>query len=496
MKFSEQWLREWVDPPISTETLADQLTMLGMEVESVVAAAPGLGDVVVGRVEAVEKHPHADKLSVCTVSRGAGAPVTVVTGAPGVRPGCCYPYAGIGAVLPGSALIKEMEIRGITSTGMLCSAAELGLSDDADELLLLDSDAGPGAALAETMRLDDRVFDIGLTPNRGDCLSINGIAREVAVVNRMRLEPPAAVPPVPAEHEDIREISLAATDGCPRYVGRVINNIDMSRPSPSWLREKLRRCGLRSLNVVVDITNYVMLELGQPMHAFDNDKLNGAICVRYAAAEEEITLLDGEARVMPETTLVIADAEAAVAMAGVMGGMDSAISDTTRHVFLESAFFAPLAVAGRARQFNLHSDASHRFERGVDFVLQRRAMERATRLILEICGGSPGPVTEAVAEQALPELQTVGLRPAAVEELLGEAIDMQECTAILARLGLEQAAGETDGSRFTVPTHRFDITLEADLVRRDRPDIRLPEHQQRRAARAPEYAQDRISRTY
>ena len=464
MKFSEQWLREWVNPALSTETLADQLTMLGMEVEDVVAAAPELGDVVVGRVEAVAKHPHADKLSVCTVSKDAGAPVTVVTGAPGVRAGRCYPYAGIGAVLPGSEPIKEMEIRGITSTGMLCSAAELGLSDDTDELFLLDSDAGPGAALADTMQLDDQVFDIGLTPNRGDCLSINGIAREVAVVNRMRLEPPAAISPVPAEHDYTRAISLAAPDGCPRYVGRIINNIDMSRPSPLWLREKLRRCGLRSLNVVVDITNYVMLELGQPMHAFDNDKLNGAICVRYAAAEEEITLLDGEARVMPETTLVIADADGAVAMAGVMGGMDSAIGDGTRHVFLESAFFAPLAVAGRARQFNLHSDASHRFERGVDFMLQRRAMERATRLILDICGGDPGPVTEAVAEQALPQRQTVGLRPAAVTELLGEAIDLQECTAILTRLGLEEAAGDTDSSRFTVPTHRFDITLEADLV--------------------------------
>ena len=463
MKFSEQWLREWVDPPVSSGDLADQLTMLGMEVEAVAAAAPELGDVVVGRVEAIEKHPHADKLSVCTVNKG-GAPVTVVTGAPGVEPGRCYPYAGTGAALPGCAPLQEMDIRGVTSTGMLCSAAELGLSDDADVLFLLDSDAGPGAAISDTMRLDDRVFDIGLTPNRGDCLSITGIAREVAVVNRMRLEPPAAIPPVPAGHEGSRAISLAAADGCPRYAGRVISNIDMSRPSPLWLREKLRRCGLRSLNVVVDITNYVMLELGQPMHAFDNDKLHGAICVRYAAAGEEITLLDGESRVMPETTLVIADAERAVAMAGVMGGMDSAISGSTRHIFLESAFFTPLVVAGRARQFGLHTDASHRFERGVDFMLQRRAMERATRLILDICGGEPGPVTEAVAEQDLPQQQTVSLRPAAAEELLGESIGMQECTGILTRLGLEEAASDTDSSRFTVPTHRFDITLEADLV--------------------------------
>ena len=346
MKFSEQWLREWVDPPVSTATLADQLTMLGMEVEDVVAAAPTLDGMVAGRVESVEKHPHADRLSVCRVSKDTGAPVIVVTGAPGIKPGRSYPYAGIGVALPGPVRIRETDIRGVTSTGMLCSAAELGLSDEADVLFLLGDDVSPGAALSGLMRLDDRVFDTGLTPNRGDCLSINGIAREVAVANRMRVEAPAGVLPVPPRHEAARGVSLAAPDACPRYLGRVINNIDISRPSPLWLREKLRRCGLRSLNAVVDITNYVMLELGQPMHAFDNDRLHGAICVRYAVEGEEITLLDGESRVMPANTLVIADANRALAMAGVMGGLDSAVSDATRHVFLESAFFHP---AGRGR---------------------------------------------------------------------------------------------------------------------------------------------------
>lgn len=470
MKFSEQWLREWVDPPVSTETLADQLTMLGMEVEEVAPAAPDdLNGVVAGRVEAVEKHPHADKLIVCTVRKDEGSPVTVVTGAPGVKAGRCYPYAGVGVVLTDPETcrrqeIKETEIRGVASAGMLCSAAELGLSDEADELFLLDGDARPGAALSRLIRLDDRILDVGLTPNRGDCLSINGIAREVAVVNRLRLEPPADISPVAAGHDDARRVELAAPEGCARYAGRIISNIDISRPAPLWLREKLRRCGLRSLNVVVDITNYVMLELGQPMHAFDNDELSGDISVRYADEGEEITLLDGETRVMPSSTLVIADAAGAVAMAGVMGGLDSAVTDGTRHIFLESAFFTPLAVAGRTRQFGLNSDACHRFERGVDYTLQRQALERATRLVLDICGGEPGPVTEAVADEALPGQQTVGLRPGAVEGLLGEAIDMQECVEILTRLGLEQAPGAAGTGHFKVPPHRFDITLEADLI--------------------------------
>ena len=464
MKFGELWLREWVNPPVSTETLADQLTMLGMEVEDVVAAAPILDGVVAGRVESVEKHPDADKLFVCTVTKDAASAVVVVTGAPGVKPGCCYPYAGVGTVLPGSAEIKETDIRGVASTGMLCSAAELGLSEEADELFLLADDSMPGAAVSGLIRLDDRVFDIGLTPNRGDCLSINGIAREIAVINQMPFDPPVNTSPVVAGHDHSRSINLVAPDGCPRYVGRIINNIDISRPSPLWLREKLRRCGLRSLNPVVDITNYVMLELGQPMHAFDNAKLTGAISVRYAAAGEEITLLDGESRVMPADTLVIADTERALAMAGVMGGLESAVSDNTRYVFLESAFFTPLVVAGRARQFGMHTDASHRFERGVDFMLQRRAMERATQLIMEICGGEPGPVTEAVVEQALPKRPNVGLRSTAAKDLLGEAIDMKQCAGILTRLGLEEIASDADSRHFNIPSHRFDISIEADLI--------------------------------
>ena len=464
MKFGEQWLREWVNPGVSTEALADQLTMLGMEVEEVVPVASRLDDVVVGRVEAVEKHPNADKLSVCAVKKDDGNPVAVVTGAPGVKAGNCYPYAGVGAVLPGQAGIEEIKIRGVKSSGMLCSGAELDLSDEAGELFLLPDDAKPGARLTELMLLDDQVFDVGLTPNRGDCLSIKGIAREIAVANQIRFRPPG-MEPVAAAHGQSRAINLVAADGCPRYVGRIINNIDISRSSPLWLREKLRRCGLRSLNVVVDVTNYVMLELGQPMHAFDNDKLVGAVSVRYAGEGEKITLLDNETRVMSTSTLVIADESGAVAMAGVMGGLDSAVTAQTRHIFLESAFFTPIALAGRPGRFSLNTDASHRFERGVDFELQRQAMERATRLLLEICGGEPGPVTEAVVDKALPEKQTVGLRPPAVEGLLGKPIDMDECKEILTRLGLkEEAQGKEGSRRFSVPTHRFDITIEEDLI--------------------------------
>ena len=439
--------------------------MAGLEVDDVAPAAPDLKGVVVARVEQLSAHPDADSLSVCTVRKDAGAPVTVVTGAPGVQAGYCYPYIGVGARLPDSMPIHERTIRGVTSTGMLCSAAELLLSDESEELFRLPDDAEPGAALAAAMQLDDQVLDVSLTPNRGDCLSIMGIAREVAVINALRLAGAPDAAPVAATHEHTRAVQLAAPDGCPRYLGRIINDIDVTRPSPLWLRERLRRCGLRSLNPVVDVTNYVMLELGQPMHAFDNDRLDGAITVRYATEGEELVLLDGASRSLPATALVIADAERAVAMAGVMGGLDSAVSASTRHIFLESAFFTPLVVAGRARQFGLHTDASHRFERGVDFTLQRRAMERATHLILEICGGAPGPTLEAVEQQALPARETVGLRRTAATELLGEAIDMQTCTGILTRLGLEQVTGDDkDRHWFRAPPHRFDISLEADLI--------------------------------
>lgn len=463
MKFGEQWLREWVDPPVSTAALAERLTMAGLEVERTAPAAPGLRGVVAARVEAVEKHPNADRLMVCAVKKDAGAPVTVVTGAPGVAAGHCHPYAGVGVALPGQSPLKEAKLRGVKSAGMLCSGVELGLSDDAEGLLPLPADAAPGTELSELLGLEDQVFELGLTPNRGDCLSIAGLAREVAVAYRLPFSPPA-VAATPARHEETRAIQLAAPERCPRYAGRLIRQVDLSRLAPLWLRERLRRCGLRSLSPVVDITNYVMLELGQPLHAFDNDRLRGAITVRLAAPGESIVLLDGATRALSESTLVIADEAGPVAMAGVMGGQASAVTPETRHIFLESAFFTPLALAGRPERLGLNTDASHRFERGVDAELQRRALERATELILEVCGGEPGPVAEAVSEANLPARPVAPLRPPAVASLLGKAIDADECVDILTRLGLKEVAGGDGERRFEAPSHRFDLAIEADLI--------------------------------
>lgn len=463
MKFSEQWLREWVDPPVSTAALAERLTMAGLEVERTAPAAPGLRGVVAARVEAVEKHPNADRLLVCAVKKDGGAPVTVVTGAPGVAAGNCHPYAGVGVALPGQSPLKEAKLRGVKSAGMLCSGVELGLSDDADGLFPLPADATPGTELSELLRLEDQVFELGLTPNRGDCLSIAGLAREVAVAYRLPFNPPP-VAATPARHEETRAIQLAAPDRCPRYAGRLIREVDLSRPAPLWLRERLRRCGLRSLSPVVDITNYVMLELGQPLHAFDNDRLRGAIAARLAKPGESIVLLDGATRALSESTLVIADEAGPVAMAGVMGGQASAVTPETRHIFLESAFFTPLALAGRPERLGLNTDASHRFERGVDVELQRRALERATGLILEVCGGEPGPVAEAVADASLPARPVAPLRPAAVASLLGKAIDGDECVDILRRLGLKEIPGGDGERRFEAPSHRFDLAIEADLI--------------------------------
>lgn len=463
MKFSEQWLREWVNPDLATEALAEQLTLAGLEVEAVAPAAPDLRGIVAGRVETVEKHPAADRLAVCTVKKDQGEPVTVVTGAPGVAPGHCYPYIGAGVALPGGAAVREVKLRGVKSSGMLCSAAELGLAEEAESLFLLPPDSRPGTPLPDLLGLDDCSFTVSLTPNRGDCLSIQGMAREAAALNGAPLTPPL-IEPAPAAHEQARAVRLEAAADCPRYVGRIICDVDAAAPTPLWMQEKLRRCGVRGLGALVDVTNYVMLELGQPMHAFDNDRLRGDIVVRRAAANEELTLLDGGARTLPEGALVIADETRPVAVAGVMGGQDSAVSEATRCVFLESAFFTPAAVAGRARQLGLQSEAAHRFERGVDFTLQRRAMERATQLVLELCGGSPGPLAEAVEEDALPPPRTVELGPTAVADLLGETIAAERCGEILARLGLEETPGGAAGRLFRVPPHRFDLAIEADLV--------------------------------
>ncbi len=381
MKFSEQWLREWVNPAVSTEELCHQLTMAGLEVDAVEPVAGEFSGVVVAEVLSVEPHPDADKLRVTQVNVGEGEPVQIVCGAANVRPGLRVPCAMVGARLPGDFKIKKAKLRGIPSNGMLASASELGLAESAEGLMELPADAPVGENFRDYLQLDDVTIELGLTPNRGDCLSICGVARETGVLNHAAVQA-VACEPVAATIDETLPITLSAAQACPRYLGRVLRGVDVSVSAPLWMQERLRRCGVRSHSAVVDITNYVMLELGQPMHAFDLAKLNGSIQVRMASQGEKLRLLNEEEVELDSETLVIADERGAVALAGVMGGDASAVSDTTRDIFLESAFFSPHFIAGRARRYGLHTDSSHRFERGVSPQLAAQAMERATELLL------------------------------------------------------------------------------------------------------------------
>ncbi|MDX1593383.1 MAG: phenylalanine--tRNA ligase subunit beta [Gammaproteobacteria bacterium] len=462
MRFSESWLREWVDPEIDTAALVHQLTMAGLEVDSVEPVAPPLDGVVVGRIAEIVPHPDADRLRVCRVDIGDGTLLQVVCGAPNAREGLLAPLATVGAQLPDGPKIKRSKLRGVESHGMLCSAIELGLGEAAEGLLELPEGLEPGAPLAAALGLDDTAIEVDLTPNRGDCLGLAGIAREVGVLNRARVTPVAAEP-VEAAVDDTFPVELAAPEGCPRYLGRVIRGIDPHATTPAWMQERLRRSGVRSLGPLVDVTNYVMLELGQPMHAFDLARLEGGIVVRWAEAGEKLLLLDGREVELDAETLVIADHGQAVAIAGVMGGELSGVADDTGTLFLESAFFAPTAIAGRARRYGMHTDASHRFERGVDPELQRRAMERATRLLLDIVGGTPGPIVEASDEAHLPRPATVRLRRERVRRLLGIDIPDDDVEEILARLGMEAVAA-ADGWEVRAPSYRFDVAIEADLI--------------------------------
>jgi phenylalanyl-tRNA synthetase beta chain len=403
----------------------------------------------------------ADKLRVCQVNTGSET-VQVVCGAPNARAGLKAPLATVGAVLPGDFEIKRAKLRGVESQGMLCAEQELGLSDASEGLMELAADAPVGTDLRDYLKLDDKVIEIGLTPNRADCLGITGIAREVGLLNDLPVSEPAITPVVPAI-DDSFPVELVAPERCPHFVGRVIRGIDVSRPSPLWLQEKLRRVGLRSIDAVVDVTNYVMMELGQPMHAFDFNKLRGGIRVRTAEQGESLELLDGQTVELNSDTLVIADHEKAVAMAGIMGGQGTAVSDTTKDLFLEVAFFTPELMAGKARSYGMHTDASHRFERGVDFKLQVTAMERATGLLLDIVGGEAGPIVEEVAEEHLPARPDVYLRAARIEKLLGFSLENTEVERILSGLGLGVTA-TAEGWTCSVPSWRFDIAIEADLL--------------------------------
>ncbi|MEJ2088924.1 MAG: phenylalanine--tRNA ligase subunit beta, partial [Gammaproteobacteria bacterium] len=466
MKFNESWLREWVDPGIPGDDLLEQLTMAGLEVDGIEPVAGEFDGVVVGVVREVAPHPNADKLSVCRVDDGESIH-QVVCGAPNVRPDLVTAFAPVGAVLPQDFKIRKARLRDVESQGMLCSAAELALGDDHDGILELDGDLAPGENLRRALDLDDRTIDLDLTPNRGDCLGIRGLAREVGVLNNVPVTEPVVEPVAPTTDATF-EVRLDDPAGCPRYLGRVISGVDITRPTPFWLKERLRRVGLRSIDPIVDATNLVMIELGQPMHAFDLNQLAGAIVVRKAADGETLTLLDGKEVRLDEDTLLITDQSGPVAIAGVMGGERSGVQTDTRDVFLECAFFHPLAVAGTARRYGLQTDASHRYERGVDFELQALAMERATRLLLDIVGGEPGPITEAVSRDHLPVAAEVALREARLNALLGVDIPPAEVDEALTRLGFELLAREetSEGIRWTIraPSHRFDIALEADLV--------------------------------
>lgn len=462
MKFSEQWLRGWVSPQVSRDELVARLSMAGLEVDSVTPAAGDFSGVVVGEVLSTEQHPDADKLRVCQVSNGAET-FQVVCGAPNVRPGLKVPFAMIGAELPGDFKIKKAKLRGVESNGMLCSQAELQIGEGNDGLMELPVDAPVGDDIRAYLNLDDASIEVDLTPNRGDCLSLAGLAREVGALYAAKVQRPE-VKAVVAAHEEVRPVEVLAPAACPRYLGRVIRNVDLSKPTPLWMVERLRRADVRSIDAAVDITNYVMLELGQPLHAFDLAEINGGIRVRMAEEGEKLVLLDGQEVTLRSDTLVIADHARALAIAGVMGGEHSGVTANTRDVFLESAFFDQIAVAGKARSYGLHTDASHRYERGVDWQLAREAMERATGLLLEITGGDAGPIIETVSEQHLPSVAPVTLRAERITQMLGMAMDGSEVERLLSGLGLAVTADGAGQWRVEVPSHRFDISLEVDLI--------------------------------
>lgn len=462
MRVSAHWLREWVDPQLSHTELVAQLTMAGLEVDSVEPAAPVFDRVVVGHITDLAPHPQAERLQVATVDVGQGEPLQIVCGAPNVCIGMHAPTALTGAVLPNGVRVEAAELRGVGSQGMLCSAAELGLAETSAGLLALPAASLPGQDVRELLDLDDQIIDIDLTPNRGDCLSMAGVAREVGVLNRCHVHD-VATDPVEPTLDTAFPVAVSAAAECPRYVGRVIRHLDSKAKTPLWMQERLRRAGLRPVSPIVDVTNYVMLELGQPLHAFDFNKLSGGIEVRYAEAGETLELLNANRVDLDLDTLLITDASGPLAIAGVMGGASSAVSPDTQDVFLESAFFTPAVIAGRARRYGLHTDASHRFERGVDPQLQVRAMERATRLLTDITNGQPGPLLETISTTHLPAEPAIRLRPERIQRVLGLSIESSMVSEILRRLGMA-VADETDHWVVVPPAFRFDITVEANLI--------------------------------
>ena len=460
MKFSENWLRTLVNPDLSSEALAHALTMAGLEVEALEPVAPAFDNVVVAEVLDMVKHPNADRLKVCRVNAGEAEPLTIVCGAANVAVGVRVPCARIGAVLPGDFVIKQAKVRNVESFGMLCSEKELGLAGESEGLFLLPGNAPVGMSLREYLELDDKLFTLKLTPNRSDCSGMVGVAREVAALTGSALKP-LDIQTRPVKLTDRLPVNVSDVQACPLYCGRLVRGVNAAATTPAWMLHRLERGGLRGINAVVDITNYVMLEMGQPLHAFDAAKLSGGIAVRRARKEESLTLLNEQSVILDEKILVIADDAQVLALAGIMGGKRSGVETSTQDVFLESAFFHPDEIAGKARRFGLATDSSFRFERGVDFAATRQALERVTQLLLEICGGSAGAISEVRGQ--LPARVPIALRRSRAQRVLGITLDNNQIADLFRRLQFEVVANGDD-YRVTPPSYRFDLSIEADLI--------------------------------
>ena len=462
MKFSERWLRDLCNPPLATEALCEKLTMSGLEVEETTPAAPPFSGVVVARIESVAPHPDAARLHVCAVDAGGTGKLQIVCGAPNAAAGMLVPCALEGAILPGGMTIKRATMRGVESHGMLCSAKELGIDDDASGLLTLDPSHAPGTPLRQALALDDTLITLKLTPNRADCLSLAGIAREVRAITDAKLNLPV-IASTPVTFDGSRAVQVVDAQACPRFVARLIDGIDPKAPTPAWMKQRIERSGIRSISAVVDITNYVMLEQGQPLHAYDDRLLDGDIVVRFARDGERLTLLNGQVLELEPGLLLVADEKKPLGLAGIMGGEHSGIADDTTRVYLEGAFWNPAVIQGKMRRLGFVSDAGYRFERGVDFDGCARAVERATQLMLEICGGRAGPLTDALSKDNLPSRDPVRVRTARVARILGVALPAESIRAAFSRLDF---AFTQDGADFMVtpPSFRFDLALEEDFI--------------------------------
>ena len=463
MKISENWLRQWVSPEVSSEQLGHQLTMAGLELDGLEAAAPDLNGVIVAKIESAEPHPDADKLQVCQVNVGNNKTRQIVCGAKNARAGLVTALATEGAELPGGMKITAAKLRGVDSFGMLCASSELGLDEESEGILELDENLTLGESLTKALDLNDMVFDIDLTPNRSDCLSIEGVAREVSALYRLPINTPE-IESVAKQVEGEFPVEVKSPQECPRYCGRVLREVNVEARTPMWMRERLRRGGIRTINIVVDICNYVMLEIGQPMHAFDLDMLSDKVIVRMAQADEKLVLLDGKEISLNKDNLVITDANKALALAGIMGGNETAVQLSTQNIFLESAYFNPLAIAGKARAFGLHTESSHRFERGVDFELPMRAIARASELINKFAGANAGPISEVVSGQHLPIRQEITLSISKVSKILGVEIEVAEVTSMLEALQCSVSESSQDQILVIPPSYRFDLEIDVDLI--------------------------------